>query len=157
MTAISEKKRSKFTGRGKGPPFVQLHHWIVDTDEFAALKGSALKMLIDLARQYRGNNNGDLCPALLAKSGRWTSNSKRKRALDLLEAGHWIVKTKQGGMMGLGADLYAITWWPIDAMKNHQHPGERVASHAWKIKPPHPNQVLLAPESGATPIRRLAA
>lgn len=155
MTKISEKKRAKFTGRGKGPPFVQLLHKMVDSEEWAALSGTEVKLLVDIARQFNGSNNGNLCPALLR--GRWRSESKMTRALKALEDSRWIVKTKQGGM-GIGPSLYAVTWHPIDAHPKHDHPGEAVASNAWRsVKSPHPNQVLPAPESGVVTLLRKAS
>ncbi|MFC5490621.1 hypothetical protein [Dokdonella soli] len=148
--AINPKKRSRYVGRRKGMPFLQLHHHIIDSLRFAALKGSALKMLIDLARQYNGKNNGDLSPALLRKSGRWKSEDTMRYALEYLLEHGWIVKTKQGGM-GIGCNLYAITWWPIDECNGkHDYPVEQVASNLWAKKTPHRITETKTPDSGAS-------
>lgn len=128
---------------------MKLPHHIVNTPQFASLKGSPLKLLIDLGCQYNGRNNGDLAPSLLRESGRWKSESTMTYAIDKLAEDGWVLKTKQGGM-GIGPDLYAITWWPIDACKTHDMPAESVPSNLWAKKSPHRNPVLVTPESGAS-------
>jgi len=146
--AIHERKRSRMTGRGGQPSFLKLLHHVIDSPEFGALKGSALKMLIDLARQYNGKNNGNLRASLLRQSGRWKSEDTMSVAIDQLVDGGWLVKTKQGGM-GIGPSLFAVTWWPIDACEGrHDHPIESVASNLWNKKLPHRNPVDSTPKSG---------
>jgi hypothetical protein len=146
--AINERMRMRYTGRGKGPPFLKLLHHVVASPQFGALKGSALKMLIDLACQFNGKNNGDLSPALLRKSGRWKSEAKINFAIAYLLQHYWLVKTKQGGM-GIGCNLYAVTWWPIDACDGkHDQPAEQSASNLWGKKLPHLKQVVSTPETG---------
>jgi hypothetical protein len=147
MKQISERKRAKVTGKGAALPHLGIPHWIVRRDEFAATPGSALKLLIDLADQYNGFNNGNLSIAQIRP--RWSSRSKAKRAMDYLIENGWIVKTKQGGL-GIGPDLFAVTWWQVDDCKGkHDYPVESRPSHLWmKNKTPDPNQVRGVPESG---------
>ncbi len=145
--AIAERKRAKITGRGKIPPFLMIPHWIIDTPEFAALKGTPLKLLVDLSRQYNGKNNGDLSPSTLRQ--RWRSHDTLLNAALALVVGGWIVKTRQGGL-GMGPDLYAVTWWPMDACNGkHDYPAESVASHQWRKKALPENRAKPGPESGA--------
>ena len=144
--AISEKKRAKITGRGKSHSFLALRHDIIGSDEWASLDSSALKLLIDLGAQFRGSNNGDLCPALLRP--RWKSEQKLTRALKILVRDGWLIKTRQGGL-GMGPDLYGLTWLPIDASERHDHPGEHVASDKWRNKKAaHPIQRSSTPVTG---------
>lgn len=179
MRTISERKRQRITGRRSGPPFLKLLHNIIDSPEFAELSGAAIKLLLDLARQFNGMNNGNfdtsqlqmkwnkegtparsntcgLKPARLPGK-RWNSERKLTRATrELIENG-WIVRTKQGGF-GIGCSLYAITWWPVDECPGRQldFPAENVASNLWDKKTPHSKRVLDAPETGAGPTKKCA-
>ena len=95
-----------------GLPDVVLNH-----PDFMLLSGNAIKALIDLGAQYNGRNNGDLqfCRAIMKSRG-WNSESQKHRALKELEEKGFIVKSKQGGR-GIGPNLYAITWQPINDCK----------------------------------------
>ncbi len=140
---MNADKRARMTGRrsGKGRAFFRLWHDIIFTEQFAAIKGSALKLLVDLASQYNGHNNGELCPAALR--GRWKSERQMSLAIKQLEQSGWIKKTKQGGM-GIGSSLYGITWWGINPSKKHDHPPD-IATNDWAKNSPHPKRVREAP------------
>ena len=145
----SARKRARMTGRGgKSSPFVQILHRVIDTPQFAAMSGSALKMLVDLARQFNGRNNGmfSMSNPDFNIRGRWRSNSKRERAIHELLEGGWIIKTKLGGR-GIGCDRYAITWWPVDEAR-HDHQVETVASNLWMKNSASPNRGQADPETG---------
>jgi len=136
---------------GKSPPFVQIFHHVIDSAQFAALSGSAVKMLVDMARQFTGKNNGmfSLSNPDFHVRNRWRSNSKRERALrELLEAG-FLIRTKLGGR-GIGCDRFAITWWPVDE-GNHHHVPEKVASRLWMTPSAPPIQVQEAREPAPSP------
>lgn len=96
------------------PGFLHIPDVLADEEDFISLTGSALRLLIDIARQYNGMNNGDLCASmsLMRKRG-WSSNNLLDRAKKELIAKKFIELTKQGGL-GMGPDLYAITWQPIN-------------------------------------------
>jgi hypothetical protein len=129
------RKRRGNNSKGRsdlGPPFVQLWKWIIKTDEFAELTGSELKLLIDIASQFNGRNNGNL--TLHAVRSRWKSRSTTQSAKDGLLRKKWIVCTKHGGYQR-GPDLFAVTWWPIDECDGkHECEVERSASNAWQRK-----------------------
>lgn len=127
-----ESKRWKQVGRS-GVTFIQIPHFVLRSEKWAALSGSAMKLLMELAAQYVGKNNGDLSVTFNTMQSRgWSSNATFRRALNELEECGWIVKTRQGGRH-VGCNLYGITWWPIDDGKGkHQHPMERKPSHLWK-------------------------
>ncbi len=38
-------------------------HVVVNSPQYAKLKPRSVKLLLDLAAQYKGNNNGNLCAA----------------------------------------------------------------------------------------------
>lgn len=90
---------------------------LTEEEDFYSLSGSALKLLIEIGRQYKGHNNGDLTATLsmLRRRG-WNSNHKITRALKELIAKNLIILTRHGGM-GIGPNLYAITWQPINQCK----------------------------------------
>lgn len=105
----------------------------MDSENYQSLNGNALRLLLDLARQYNGRNNGDLCASrsVLKKRG-WNSNNSIHRALVELETRGWIIGTKVGGL-GMGCSLYAITWFPIDPCNGKiDISPTKVASNEWK-------------------------
>lgn len=94
--------------------FLHLHKPLLDCEDFILLKGNSIKLLIDIACQYNGYNNGDLCASLsVMKKRGWNSNQQLAKALKELIDRTLILKTKQGGL-NYGPNLYAITWQPID-------------------------------------------
>ena len=94
--------------------FFSLPNKLTACEDFVSLKGNSIKLLIDIGRQYRGNNNGDLCASLsVLRSRGWNSNQQLTKALKELLAKNLIIMTRQGGL-NMGPNLYAITWQPID-------------------------------------------
>jgi len=97
------------------PGFLHLHRPLLNSPDFISLKGNSIKLLIDIASQYNGHNNGDLCAALtLMKKRNWNSNQQLQKALKELQERNLIVQTRQGGL-NMGPNLYAISWQPINA------------------------------------------
>jgi len=77
------------------------------------LSAHANKLILDLARQYSGFNNGYLCASWsLMKAAGWKSSHTLQKAT--LEAEHYriIVRTQQGGLNR--PNLHALTWRKID-------------------------------------------
>lgn len=149
-------KRAKLTGKGGAASFISMPHYVLNSDEFAALTGNELRMLMELARQYKGNNNGDLTAMreqLVARG--WKSHQTIDAQLAKLERKGWIVKTRQGGKR-IGCTLYAVTIWPVDECGGKHHwPAEHKASHRWKNKSTGPIPVIPRPDYQAQ--RDLAA
>lgn len=81
---------------------------------FIGLSAKARMLLFDLAAQYRGNNNGDLCMAFkLMKPRGWKSEETLGKAkLELLESG-LIVETRKGARPNK-CSLFALTWYALD-------------------------------------------
>lgn len=130
---IPQGKMWKHTGRGKGPPFLQLYHSVTDSAEFGALSAHATKMLLELCRQYRPGKNGDIsAPWSLLRTRGWNSSSTADKAKkELLKCG-WIIETRKGGKHK--CSLYAITLWPIDESDKHQEPPTAMAQNLWRKK-----------------------
>lgn len=129
---METRKFQRQKGRRAGPSFVSIPHFVLRSKQWAALSGSAVKLLLEMAAQYHGRNNGDLSATYTQLQPRgWSSKETLQRALSELETACWIERTRYGGRH-VGCSLYAITWWPRDASKNHPEPAETKASHAWK-------------------------
>lgn len=106
-------KRMSRKGRRKKEKFLMLPRNVTDHPDFISLSSRAVKLLVDVAVQYNGHNNGDLCASMtLMKMRGWTSNDQRNKALkELIEKG-LLVQSRQGGRKR--ASLQAITWRAID-------------------------------------------
>lgn len=111
--AIPERKRSLHTGRGKLAPFIGIPRRVLDSPEFGGLSGNAVKLAVELARQFRGRNNGDFsCPWSGLRLRGWRSPGTLARAKkELIDTGFAIV-TRQGGRHQ--CSLFALSWWAVD-------------------------------------------
>lgn len=144
---IPERKRSKIIGRGKGYTFARLPHFVITSDEWRALSGSAIKFLIELSAQFNGKNNGDLSfTRRQALERGWNSTGTRDRAeREAIDTGFCLI-TRHGGRNT--CNLYAITWEPMnDVGKGSMYPAETVASNRWRNARPQ-NGATLAPKQG---------
>lgn len=110
---VKPRSRAKHKGRTERGSFTSIPHAVQDSPNWRACGGSAIKLLCDLARQYRGSNNGDLCASMsILKPKGWTSPETVHYALQELRHYGLIVQTRQGGLHA--ASLYALTWRAID-------------------------------------------
>lgn len=126
------RDRAKVTGRRAGGSFLALPHSILGSPEYAALSAQAVKLLVDIAAQYRGANNGDLCATwkTMHKVG-WRSRATLAYAKAESLAAGFIEKTRDGGLRF--PCLYAITWRATDECGGKlQIPASRVPSHLWR-------------------------
>ena len=86
---------------------------LLQHDSFSTLTPRATKLLIDIAAQYNGRNNGDLCAPLSVMRRRgWTSSDQLHKAKRELIEKEVIILTRQGGLNK--ANLYALSWIQID-------------------------------------------
>lgn len=107
---------SKTKNRRESGGFSQLPWVVMDCENWVQLSGSALKLLMDLYRQYKGSNNGDLCAALrILKPRGWTRGESISNAVRELIYYGMIEMTRQGGLHR--ASLFAVTWRSIDYCK----------------------------------------
>ena len=85
--------------------------------DYYRLSGSAVKLLMDLACQYNGKNNGDLTVAhsIVNARGCGAKDTVTRAVRELLEAG-MIIQTRLGLFTNPGAKcaLYALSWKPVD-------------------------------------------
>ena len=110
---MSTKTPFRAKSRATTASFLMLDHRILAHPNFTRLTGNAVKLLIDIASQFRGGNNGSLAMTWCAMSARgW----KCKRALELAKQEllyyGWLLQTRQGDRRQ--CCLYAITWAKID-------------------------------------------
>ena len=131
------RSREKMKGRKNGHSFLRLIHPLLDHPNFHALSPRAVKLLIDIAAQYRGTNNGDLCAtySVMKKRG-WSSNDQLRKGLkELLERG-WLIQTRQGYRPRV-ASLYALTWESIDACGGKlEISATKTPLNTWRQVPP---------------------
>ena len=112
MSSRNEQRAGQ-TGRWPLPPFIRLPKYVVNHKDFSTLSGRATKLLIDVAVQYRGTNNGDLCaPLSLMRERGWNSSDQLNKAKKELVERDVIRVTRQGGRNK--TTLYALTWFQID-------------------------------------------
>ena len=107
-------KYGKAKGRNEGGQFAALPHRCLAHENYTRLSSRAIRLLVDLAFQYNGRNNGDLtaAPSILHKRGWRSKETIRLAILELLHFG-WITLTRQGGL-NRTPNLYAVTFQPID-------------------------------------------
>ena len=71
---MKPRSRQKQKGRSESGTFTSIPHRVQDSDNWRQASGTAIKLLCDIARQYNGRNNGDLCASLsVLKPKGWTS------------------------------------------------------------------------------------
>jgi hypothetical protein len=104
----SNDKAAKMKGRRRFAPALILRKDILDSPEWCDLSAYETKLIIDLASQYKGKNNGDLCAAWsIMKRRGWRSPGTLSKTLHSLIAKNWVLLTRQGGKHV--ASLYALT------------------------------------------------
>lgn len=94
-----------------------LPHAVMESEEFKKLSGSETKVLLMLAKQYKGKNNGDLSATFTqAKEYGIKSQETLSKALKRLLEVELIQKTREGLFLNPGGQcaLYAVTWQAID-------------------------------------------
>lgn len=130
----SNKKWQRTHGRTPGESFIKTFHFVYRSEQWGAMDALAQKLLSEIFSQYNGRNNGEFAAVqseLEQRCHSWASRSVLSEKLKYLEQNGWIVRTRQGSRHD-GCNLFAVTWWPVDASPKHQHPAEHKASHLWK-------------------------
>lgn len=94
--------------------FLALPYSVLNSPLFLALPPHAVKLLLDVAAQYRGDNNGDLSLAWkLMKVRGWRSEATlNKVKRHLLDAG-FLYETRKGRRPNT-CSLFALTWFVLD-------------------------------------------
>ncbi|WP_439878091.1 hypothetical protein [Pseudomonas prosekii] len=102
-----------------GGRVLALPYRLLISDAFNNLSPKAVVVLIKLARNYNGKNNGDLaCTVAMLATGRGMDDKTLRSALEELIGAGLIVKTREHGPFARDGKhqpaLYAITWASID-------------------------------------------
>lgn len=153
-------RRKRSNGRIEGG-FVALPFAVLDSPAFQALGHPARALLLELARQFTGANNGMLLAtsALLEPRG-WRSHDVITRGLIELEAAQLIHRTVRGGRPKR-ASWWAMTWHALDRHPGYDpgaaetfrrgafHRGEPLRKNTAPIPPGGPRPVPIAPAGGA--------
>ena len=97
-----------------GDQFVKLPHVVLNSPSYRQLSYSATRLLVDLAMQYSGTNNGRLvaCSKYLKPKG-WTSNATTRKAVHELIDAKLLIEVRKGGFPNLAA-WYALGWLSLD-------------------------------------------
>jgi hypothetical protein len=129
---VKPRSRQKQQGRRESGTFVALPHAVLDSANWRNCSASAIKLLCELARQFNGHNNGNLCATLSKLKPRgWRSSDTISGALKELRYYGLIVLTRQGGLHG--PSLFALTWLAIDDCGGKlEMPPTNVAPGEWK-------------------------
>lgn len=125
--------RSRYRSKARGNArFLGLPHEWLHSEQWTRLDPFEIKLLIDLAAQYNGRNNGDFTAAWSVMKRRgWRSPGTLNKALKGLLVKGWIDRTRQGGRHV--ASLFAMTFWGIDECGGKLDTGPNpVPSHRWK-------------------------
>jgi hypothetical protein len=107
--------RNRYKGNRIGEGFVALPYSVLNSPLFIALSPHAVKLLVDVAAQYRGDNNGDLSIAWKLMNPRgWRSEATlHKVKRELVDAG-FLYETRKGHRPNV-CSLFALTWPALDA------------------------------------------
>ena len=116
--------------------FAAIPHCLLDSQVFVHLSAHAVKLLMDLATQFKGFNNGDLCLAwsLMERRGWKSRDTLNKARLELL-ANELIIVSRYGDRKR--PNLYALTFFAVDECKGKLDidPTQRPPS-VWRLHEP---------------------
>jgi len=113
---MAKDRRARLVGRSSSRPFLQLPKDVLGSDAYLSLGGWEVKLLVDVASQFNGKNNGDLTAAWSVMRERgWKSPGTLNKALKQLLRVGLLQETRAGGRHR--CTLYAITWKGIDECK----------------------------------------
>ncbi len=95
-------------------PFAGFPRSVLTSAEFRALSPAGCKLLLDVASQFNGHNNGDLSAAwALMRERGWSSKTTLANAKrETIDAG-FLYRTRQGKLPNR-CELLALTWFPLD-------------------------------------------
>ena len=141
-------KQSK--AKRDGDRYLALPHVVIDSPSYRALGYPARALLIDVARQYTGSNNGRLvaCAKYLKPLG-WNSNDTVTRALGELKESGLLIETRMG-MRPNRAAWFALGWYQLDAVPGMDIDPRTYRTGAYKI-------AALIPRGGVERVRTVPA
>lgn len=109
---------------------------VLKSRNYARLSPYAVKLLLDLGSQYRGDNNGDLSAAWkLMRPRGWKSEETLHNAKqELLKAG--FIQEMRKGQRPNKCSLYALTWLDLDLSAKYDIKPSSFQFGAWKAEEP---------------------
>ena len=112
------KSIDRVTGKGRAiKSFAGVPREVMRSNDFKDLAYSSIFVLLWLAYQYKGKNNGDLSAThtMAQEWGGMAKDTLSKSLKELTDKG-FIIKTRHGRFMNPNSccDLYALTWAPVD-------------------------------------------
>lgn len=130
---VKSYKRSK--DKRDGDRYVALPHVVIDSPSYRLLKHPARALLIDIARQYTGSNNGRLvaCAKYLKPLG-WKSNDTVTRALVELKDAGLLIETRMG-MRPNRAAWFALGWYSLDEVSGMDIDPRSYRTGQYKLAP----------------------
>ena len=125
------------TKRERGA-FLAIPVAVLNSRAYAQLSPYAVKLLLDLGSQYRGDNNGDLSAAwkLMQPKGWRSEETLAKAKQELIRAG-FIIEMRKGHRPNV-CSLYALTWHALDQSSKHDAGPGTFVFGAWKTSEPLP-------------------
>jgi hypothetical protein len=137
---MGRRRREKWEGTRAPGGFIPLPKIVLGCEQFASLSAHAVKLLLDLLLQYRGNNNGDLCATwtMMKKRG-WRSKDTLDKARRELLSGRWIALTRQGGLHA--PSLYGVTFFSLNEAPKLELNSREFPFGAWATTPPQKRNV----------------
>jgi hypothetical protein len=147
---VAQKKKNWLSPERREPGgFAAIPHNLLESQVFIGLTPHAVKLLMDLATQFKGFNNGDLCLAwsLMEKRG-WKSRDTLNKARQELLNKELIMVSRYGDRKR--AHLYALTFFAIDECKGKLDvkPTERPYSSWRRHEPLPPLKIKTTPPPG---------
>ncbi len=111
--------KRKRADRDGGDSFVLIPNVVLNSKAYLSLSAHAKVLLIDIAQQYKGYNNGKLLctPKYLSKRG-WNSSDMLTKAKRQLIKAKLIHETVLGSRPNR-ASWYAITWVSLDKLPGY--------------------------------------
>ena len=139
---MSTRNKKWLNNRGRYPfKFFVMFPWdVLNHETFRTLSPRATKLVVDIAAQYRGSNNGDLSATLsLMRDRGWNSSDQLDKAKKELVGKDVIRVARQGGLNK--CNLYALTWFPIDECKGKLDIASTITAPVdWMIGSPDPSR-----------------
>jgi hypothetical protein len=143
----------RYRGEKLGGQFLGLPHEMLNHRAFLGLSPYAKALLLDVAVQYRGDNNGDLsCAWKLMKPRGWRSEATLNKAKrELLDAG-FLFEARKGRRPNV-CGLYALTWREFNDSPKHDCKPTAFLRGAYRFSGPlalvASQNAALAPRGGA--------
>ena len=139
---MSTQTQKRVRNKGRYPfKFFVMFPWdVLNHETFRTLSPRATKLVVDIAAQYRGSNNGDLSATLsLMRDRGWNSSDQLDKAKKELVGKDVIRVARQGGLNK--CNLYALTWFSIDECNGKLDIASTITAPVdWKIGSPDPSR-----------------